>query len=410
MKIVANFPPIRGFRWFNIGVLVISPALALYGLLTGYPYHVKTLLFAAFYYHVSMIGITAGYHRLWSHRSYTCTFPLQLFLLLAGASAVQGSCYWWARSHRSHHRYTDTDLDPYNSKRGLLWTHLGWIVVKTDLHTGHADISDLRNDPLVQWQHRWYFSLQAVFGHVLPIIIPVLFWGDWKGGLCLSGALRLTLAHHCTFAVNSLAHYLGEASYDDRLTPRDHRITAIVTLGEGYHNFHHEFPMDYRNAFYWYQYDPTKWFIALCYFLGLAKDLRVFPTNEIQKGALTMKLKELKAVQDSLQWSKSSEDLSIVSWESFQEQAKSRNLIVIAGFIHDVSLFWTNHPGGEKFLQSSVGKDATAAFFGGIYSHSSAAHNLLSMMRVGILQGGAEQHTPEYSVAPGERLYVADAS
>ena len=87
-------------------------------------------------------------------------------------------------------------------------------------------------------------------------------------------------------------------------------------MGEGYHNFHHQFPMDYRNAFHWYQYDPTKWFIALCGMLGLASHLRVFPRNEIAKGALAMQLKELKKTQDSLAWPETPENLPIVTWET----------------------------------------------------------------------------------------------
>jgi stearoyl-CoA desaturase (Delta-9 desaturase) len=89
-------------------------------------------------------------------------------------------------------------------------------------------------------------------------------------------------------------------------------------MGEGYHNFHHQFPMDYRNAFFWYQYDPTKWFIALCSKIGLASHLRMFPSNEISKGQLAMKLKELKELQDSIKWPTSVNNLPIVSWETCQ--------------------------------------------------------------------------------------------
>ena len=164
-------------------------------------------------------------------------------------------------------------------------------------------------------------------------------------------------------------------------------------MGEGYHNFHHQFPMDYRNAFLWYQYDPTKWFIALCSHLGLASHLRVFPSNEIVKGALTMKLKELKQLQESLKWPVSSDQLPVVPWEActfelkngrcvpetllvVQEESKIRTLILVSGFIHDVSSFLDEHPGGRLLLIKSSGMDMTASFFGGIYSHSNAAHNV----------------------------------
>jgi len=168
-------------------------------------------------------------------------------------------------------------------------------------------------------------------------------------------------------------------------------------MGEGYHNFHHQFPMDYRNAFLWYQYDPTKWFIAICGRAGLASHLRVFPSNEIAKSQLSMKLKELKQLQDSLTWPVPAEKLPVISWKTcqfafhtsttrpdytdwlllpVQEEAKLRSLILIGGYVHDVSSFINQHPGGKHHLEANSGKEMTASFFGGVYTHSHAAHNV----------------------------------
>ena len=122
-------------------------------------------------------------------------------------------------------------------------------------------------------------------------------------------------ARQSVFCVNSIAHYLGHAPYDDKHSPRDHFVSAVLTLGEGYHNFHHQFPMDYRNAFRWYQFDPTKWFIRACAAFGLANHLRQFPSNEIEKGRFTMRVKELKRDQDTLRWPPAVEELPIVTWE-----------------------------------------------------------------------------------------------
>ncbi|KAJ4465017.1 delta 9-fatty acid desaturase protein [Lentinula edodes] len=401
-----DFPTITGLRWFNIAVLSITPSIALAGSLLV-PFRSQTVWFSVLHYVFTMLGITAGYHRLWSHRAYTASLPLQWFLIIGGTSGVQGSCYWWARAHRSHHRHTDTDLDPYDSKRGLFWTHIGWMIFETNLHTGTADISDLKRDPLIQFQHRQYFSLALLFGIVVPWVIPGVFWGDWWGGFCFAAALRLTVAHHSTFCINSIAHYLGSTPYDDRLSPRDHLLSALLTMGEGYHNFHHQFPMDYRNAYMWYQYDPTKWFIAFCRTIGLAKNLQRFPSNEIQKGALTMQLKALKKTQDSVKWPAPIEEIPVVSWETFQEESKSRTLILVCGFIHDVSSFIEQHPGGPRLLTQNSGHDMTASFFGGFYAHSNAAHNLLAMMRVGILAGGVEMPA-ERAIPPSQQLYIAE--
>jgi stearoyl-CoA desaturase (delta-9 desaturase) len=202
-----------------------------------------------------------------------------------------------------------------------------------------VDASDLQHDPVVQWQHHFYFPLLVLTGYLIPTFIPGLCWNDWKGGFFYAAMLRSTLVHHVrwlaltalsffsdsfhiqsTFCINSVAHYLGHAPYDDKLSPRDHFLSALLTLGEGYHNFHHQFPMDYRNAFRWYQYDPTKWFIGLCNVLGLASHLRVFPSNEIEKGVLSMKIKTLKNVQDSLVWPPPPEQLPIVNWETCEHE------------------------------------------------------------------------------------------
>ncbi|KAJ3571726.1 hypothetical protein NP233_g3564 [Leucocoprinus birnbaumii] len=402
-----NFPPVVGIRWFNVAVLTITPTIALYGF-TNLSLKKETMIFSVLYYIFSMLGITAGYHRLWSHRSYTASVPLRLFLLFGGTSAVQGSCLWWAKAHRSHHRHTDTDLDPYNSSRGLLWTHVGWMLVKTKSKTGvghgSVDVSDLKKDPLVRWQHESYFSLAVVWGFLVPILVSGVGWDDWLGGICFAGAARLTVAHHSTFCINSIAHYLGSTPYDDTLSPRDHLLSALLTMGEGYHNFHHQFPMDYRNAYLWYQWDPTKWFIATCNFLGFARDLKVFGGNEIEKGMLAMELKRLKKIQDDLRWPLKTNELPVWSWDRFQEEADARTLVLISGFVHDTSSFLENHPGGKRLLETYAGKDATDAFFGSVYRHSNAAQNLLAMMRVGVLEDNKE--TQEI-FPPSERLYIA---
>ncbi|KAF5339629.1 hypothetical protein D9611_011512 [Ephemerocybe angulata] len=367
----------------------------------------KTALFSVLYYFVTGLGITAGYHRLWAHRSYNASLPLQYVLSFAGAGAAQGSIKWWSRGHRAHHRYTDTDLDPYNAHKGFFYSHIGWMLVKPRRKPGVADVSDLGKDPVVRFQHRWYLQMVIFMAFILPTLIPWLCWGDARGGYIYAGVLRLVFVHHSTFCVNSLAHWLGETPFDDKHTPRDHFITALVTVGEGYHNFHHQFPMDYRNAIKWYQYDPTKWFIATMKMLGLASHLKTFPDNEVRKGQLTMELKKLHQTQEKLEWPSDSNDLPVISWDSYQEQAKNRPLVLISGFIHDVSTFIHEHPGGSHLIIKFIGKDATTAFFGGVYDHSNAAHNLLAMKRVGVLHGGMPHGLDEKVVPPSQRLKIA---
>ena len=151
---------------------------------------------------------------------------------------------------------------------------------------------------------------------------------------------------------------------------------------------------------------------------------QTFPDNEVRKGQLTMQLKRLRETQEGLVWAPDSNELPIISWDSCmspwvirrecvthyfldQEQSAKRPLVLIAGFIHDVSKFMDEHPGGRHLIAKMIGKDATTAFFGGVYDHSNAAHNLLSMMRVGILDGGHPHGLDDKSIPPGQRLRIA---
>jgi len=412
LKTQKPLPPITWENWWkelnyiSFTLLTVTPLIGLVG-----AFYTKlqwnTFWFAIFYYYVTGLGITAGYHRLWAHRAYNASKPLQYALALAGAGAAEGSIKWWSRGHRAHHRYTDTDLDPYNAHRGLYWSHIGWMLVKPRRRPGVADVSDLSKNEVVKWQHKHYVVLMLLMAFIVPTVIPWLMWGDAKGGYVYAAVLRLCFVHHSTFCVNSLAHWLGEAPFDDKHTPRDHLITALCTIGEGYHNFHHQFPMDYRNAIKWYQYDPTKWFIKSCQLSGLASHLKVFPDNEVRKGQLTMQLKKLRETQETLKWPSDSDDLPVVSWDAFQEQSKTRPLILISGFIHDVTGFTEEHPGGPHLLIKMIGKDATTAFFGGVYDHSNAAHNLLAMKRVGVLSGGHPHGLEDKAIPPSQRLKIA---
>ncbi|KAM3557771.1 hypothetical protein MY1884_004335 [Beauveria asiatica] len=379
-------------NWLNVTFILFVPLI---GLISAYlyPAHLYTIIFAVVYYFNAGLGITAGYHRLWAHSCYKARLPLKIYLAACGLGAAQGSILWWSRGHRAHHRYTDTDKDPYSVQKGFWYSHIGWMVLRQNpKRIGRADVTDLDEDPVVVWQHRHYIPGVLVMALGLPTVVCGLGWGDWRGGLVYAGVLRASFIQQATFCVNSLAHWLGEQPFDDRNSPRDHVLTALVTLGEGYHNFHHEFPSDYRNAVEWWQYDPTKWAIWTWKQLGLASDLKQFRRNEIEKGRVQQLQKTLDRKRALLDWGTPIEDLPVVSWDEFVEQARhqGRALTAISGVVHDVAEFIDEHPGGKALISSFVGRDATAVFNGGVYDHSNAAHNLLSMMRVGVIRGGGE--------------------
>jgi stearoyl-CoA desaturase (delta-9 desaturase) len=248
---------------------------------------------------------------------------------------------------------------------------------------GKVDMRDLDSDSLVQLQHRYYIPTALFMAFGFPCLVAGLCWNDWVGGFLWAGVVRLVFVHHATFCVNSLAHYLGDQTYDDIRSPRDHFFTALVTLGEGYHNFHHEYPNDHRNAIRWYQYDPTKWLIQFCSWFKLTHHLKQFPQNEIQKGAYLMQEKKLKQWHSRLNWGIPLAELPSWSLNRFQKELKLNPfMIIIENLVLDVSLFIHDHPGGVNFIRTYLGKDATEAFNGGVYKHATAARNLTASLRV----------------------------
>ena len=222
---------------------------------------------------ISAAGITAGYHRLFSHVTYKAVWPVRLVLMLLGSSVFQGSILEWSTDHRKHHLYTETEKDPYNIKQGFWYAHIGWLFVLDPNKRDFSNVEDLMQDPIVRFQHRFYIPIAIFMGYIVPALIASL-WGDPLGGLLIGGALRIAVAQQSTFCINSICHYFGKKTYSEEQEARDNWVTALITMGEGYHNFHHQFPKDYRNAVRFYQFDPSKWLIRLLSYLGLASDLR----------------------------------------------------------------------------------------------------------------------------------------
>ena len=243
-------------------------------------------------------SITIGYHRLFSHRTFEAHWLVRLFTLVFGAAAFENSVLLWSCEHRNHHKYVDHDDDPYCISKGLFHAHIGWLLFKLDPPPPFDNVSDLKKDPLVMWQHRHIHWIGALVSFVFPAIIGFL-WGGWisaLGAFLIAGVARIVLLQHCTFCINSLCHYLGERPYSSKCSARDSWLMAIVTLGEGYHNFHHEFQYDYRNGVKPWQIDPTKWLIWSLSKLGLAKKLRRVPEEKIILAELAEARRRLETI------------------------------------------------------------------------------------------------------------------
>jgi stearoyl-CoA desaturase (delta-9 desaturase) len=247
-----------GFDWFHFGTFFVM------FILTGF-------------------SITAGYHRFFAHKTFEARWPLRLMVLIFGAAAFENSVLEWTSDHRRHHKHVDHDDDPYNIQKGFFHAHMGWILFKLNAEPPLDNVPDLHLDPLVRWQHRYVHVLAVLVGFVLPTVAGFLYdgWVGALGGLLIGGVARVVATQHTTFFINSACHCLGRQPYSTRCSARDSFFLALFTLGEGYHNYHHEFQYDYRNGVKPWQWDPTKWLIWVLSKLGVTSHLRRVPKEKI---------------------------------------------------------------------------------------------------------------------------------
>ena len=239
-------------------------------------------------YIASGLSITAGYHRLFSHRSHSASWPLRLFYAVFGAAAFQNSAIKWCSDHRRHHLKTDTEEDPYTIMRGFFWAHMGWVMI-SEKEEKIEHVKDLQADPILVWQDKHIFKIGAFAGIIFPGLIGLLLIGGFSGflgGLIWGGLVRLVIVHHGTFLINSGAHYWGKQNYSTKNTSRDSPILSLLTFGEGYHNFHHTFQSDYRNGHRWYHWDPTKWWIKIFSFIKITNNLNKVPNWSIENAKM----------------------------------------------------------------------------------------------------------------------------
>ncbi|XP_055371727.1 acyl-CoA Delta-9 desaturase-like [Condylostylus longicornis] len=245
----------REIVWFNaIGFLILHVFGAVgFGLLIfGYA-KIQTFLFTVFLLFWSGMGVTAGAHRLFSHRAYKATPGLRLLLLLLHTMAGQNCLYVWVRDHRQHHKYSDTDADPHNANRGFFFSHIGWLMSKKHpkvIEYGKKiDMSDLEADYWIMFQKRYYKTLYTIFVLLIPTAIPIFCWGEHPVVSFLTQYLARTIIQlNFTWSVNSVAHIWGNKPYDKNMLPVETKYVAMVAGGEGWHNYHHTFPWDYRAA------------------------------------------------------------------------------------------------------------------------------------------------------------------
>jgi stearoyl-CoA desaturase (delta-9 desaturase) len=271
-----------GLKWTNLVFLVTMHLLAvlamIYLVIVGCS--AWSIALGVLWMALSGMSVAAGYHRLFAHGTYRASSMLRAFYVVFGAAAVQNTVLAWVADHRAHHAHTDQDDDPYNIKRGFWWAHVGWVITKSTKCNRHR-VTHLMSDPIVRFRRRYYVPLAAAVSLGIPAALGAL-WGDPLGAMLIAGVVRLVVQWHETFFINSLAHFVGRRPYDRSTSARDSFWVAVLTFGEGYHNFHHRFQSDYRTGVHWYDADPAKWWIWTMSKIGLARDLKRISRDHIR--------------------------------------------------------------------------------------------------------------------------------
>lgn len=283
-------------EWSMVLFLIIAPLVAISGTIWQMIEGNVTwwqVGFAIAFAALANLGITGGYHRLFAHKSYEAHRMVEIAYLIIGGAAWQGSALKWASDHRRHHTFEDTDGDPYAITKGFWHAHMGWLFDKQYVNLP-IKAGDLQKKTWINFQNKHYVVIATLVGFGFPTLVGYFLGSAWTG-FFIGGLLRALVNQQSGFVINSLCHMFGRQTYSKDITARDSTILALFTHGEGYHNFHHKFQLDYRNGVRWYHWDPTKWAIWSLSFVGLAKKLRRVQATEILKAKLQAEEFAMKA-------------------------------------------------------------------------------------------------------------------
>jgi stearoyl-CoA desaturase (delta-9 desaturase) len=229
-------------------------------------------------YVLRMFGVTAGYHRYFSHRSFKLSRHAQFALAVLAQTSGQKGVLWWAAQHRDHHRHADRPNDVHSPREGFWWAHVGWILSNRDETYEARRVADFARFPELRWLDRHHWVPTVGFGLAVYVVggWPAFVWGY---------VLATILLYHATFAINSVAHIWGTREFATADDSRNNWWLAIFTLGEGWHNNHHYCMSSCRQGLHWWQLDATYLGLRLLAALGIARDLRPFVVRTTRQAA-----------------------------------------------------------------------------------------------------------------------------
>ena len=265
---------------------LIAAIILLWG--TAFSWTQLAIFFAM--YVITAMGVTVGFHRLFTHRAFVTPKPIAALLAIAASMSVQGPLFYWVATHRRHHHFSDAEGDPHSPHlhgdtvmgaiRGMAHSHVGWLF-KSDHRALSRYITDLKQDPLL-CRISQLFPLWVALGLLLPTVVSGLITMTWMGallGFLWGGLARIFFCHHVTWSINSVCHIWGSRPFKSDDESRNNLVFGVLAFGEGWHNNHHAFPSSARHGLRWWQIDMSYWFIRGLAMVKLASHVRV-PTTE----------------------------------------------------------------------------------------------------------------------------------
>jgi len=259
-----------GLNWATTVVLILIHIGAIAAL---FYFNWKAFAITVFLYWVATgLGISMGYHRLHTHRSYKVPRWMEYFFAVCGTLTLEGGPIFWTAIHRIHHQRSDQPGDPHSPREGAWWAHVGWILVGETKHNNTRLLAkyapDLAKDPFYVWLNNYHWVSNVALAVLLYAVggLPFLLW---------AGFFRIVFGLHATWLVNSATHMWGGRRFATRDDSRNNWWVALISFGEGWHNNHHAHPTSARHGLAWYEFDPSWLQIKLLKRLGLAKSIQV---------------------------------------------------------------------------------------------------------------------------------------
>ena len=223
-------------------------------------------------------GISLGYHRLHTHRSFVVPKPLEYFFAVCGTLTLEGGPISWVATHRIHRQNSDKPGDPHSPRDGAWWSHMGWLLWGETMHNNTRAMGkyapDLAKDPFYVWLNNYHWFPIMLFTGLLYMVggLPLVLWGTF---------FRVVFGLHATWLVNSATHMWGGRRFNTRDDSRNNWWVALMTFGEGWHNNHHAHPTSARHGLAWYEFDPSWISLKIMRFFGIAKSIKVAKLNSV---------------------------------------------------------------------------------------------------------------------------------